>query len=492
MSHKEFKPPRQAGAHQPEGQAASTDAGCGDILALRAVRKPGKGELNLGEAVKTVIEQGLAYEEWQELGAPPGIFEVWVEADNVLTLQPGETTSLKSVLCELPSLENVVVQVVRRADEIADTVVLLNRKLNFVPAAGVKFVEEHPNEQAVMLKMKQGGEGQLNMWLGFGQIDSLIDLEQKPEEENSPKPRRLGAYAMALLDLFTMPPAWGLSLAVVVICFGVQIVRPVRQVDPATRINPATAAQARYDISRPAGVASSSPRESTSDAPPEKEADVATSRVVSSARAGDAKTGAGDAKTGAGKRPIAATHDMHHHGRHLPAPAKNSASNNEERAAAVAAPAPPHEEKAQEPSAREKERLRRLGEVQTLFLRLENGSRLEAADARALLEFVGAALKTVGISVVINEAEKHNSDGTMSVRFDPDENCFGAIFAVMQDSEENTLWQAHVHCRALPHGDGHVAMLRDASARLVGKLSEVSKLSLQTGAEIEEESVRAR
>jgi hypothetical protein len=198
---------------------------------------------------------------------------------------------------------------------------------------------------------------------------------------------------------------------------------------------------------------------------------------------------AGDAKTGDVKHSIAATHDTNHHRR--PAAAKNSVSNDEERAATVVALTPPHVEKAEEPPTREMQRLRRLSEVQTLFLHLENGSRIEAADASALLEFVGAALKTVGISVVMNEAEKHNSDGTMSVRFDPDENCFGAIFAVMQDSEENTLWQAHVHCRALPHGGGHIAMLRDASARLVGKLPPVSKLSLQTSTEVEEVVVHA-
>ena len=113
---------------------------------------------------------------------------------------------------------------------------------------------------------------------------------------------------------------------------------------------------------------------------------------------------------------------------------------------------------------------------------------MEAADAQALIDSVRGALNTAGITVVTNEAEKQDTDGTMSVRFEPDANCFGAIFALMRDREENFLWQEHADCRALPQGGGHVAMFQDASARLVGKLPVVSKLP-QTGIEQEEAAV---
>lgn len=504
MSHKEYKPPQRpaetldlTGTDEPGGHAASSgDVGNNYLITLKGVRKPGKGELQLGEAVKTAIEQGIAYEEWQEFGAPPGIFEVWVEADNVLTLQPGETTSLKSVLCELPSLENVVVQVVRRADEVADTVVLLNRKLDFVPAEGIKFVEEHPNEQGVMLKMKRGEEGQLKMWLGFGQIDSLTDLEPEPEEVNPPKPRRLGAFAMALLNLFTTPPAWGFALAAVVLCFGVQIVRPARQRNLAEQINPAiaattaSAAQAQSDFADPALAGSSSSCDSlTIDSSLESAGhEVLAASVANVERLADIKAAAADRRAKPAER--GAQH-------HPPAArgAQNKPSHREASESQIAAAPllpPLVEEKASHTSAWELHRLRRLAEVRLVILQLENGSRMEAADAQALLESIGGALKTAGINVVTNEAEKPDADGTMSVRFEPDATCFGAIFALMRDRDENTLWQGHADCHALPHGGGHVAMFQDASARLVGKLPVFSTFTPQTGVEREEAVVLVR
>jgi hypothetical protein len=205
----------------------SKDASSLDELAK--VRKPGKGALNLGEAAQTVIEQAIAYEAWQELGAPAGILEVWVEGSNVMTLQPGETTDFKSVLFEMPSLKNAVVQVVRQADEVADTVVLFNHKLASVPAEGVEFVEEHPNKQTVILKMKPAGHGKLTMWLGFSQTGSPI----KNVFQEEIKPRGLAASARAALRRLTVPsPAWGIAsvtFAAMVLFIGVQVVSSARR-----------------------------------------------------------------------------------------------------------------------------------------------------------------------------------------------------------------------------------------------------------------------
>ncbi|HYG11644.1 MAG TPA: hypothetical protein VD835_16980, partial [Pyrinomonadaceae bacterium] len=95
------------------------------LAALKLTRAPGKGKLTLGEAVLTTLAQAEAYENWCRFGAPGGVIEVWVEDRRVMALHPGDTTNLQGVLFEAADMPKAVVQIVRRADEIADTVVLL-------------------------------------------------------------------------------------------------------------------------------------------------------------------------------------------------------------------------------------------------------------------------------------------------------------------------------------------------------------------------------
>jgi hypothetical protein len=63
----------------------------------------------------------------------------------------------------------------------------------------------------------------------------------------------------------------------------------------------------------------------------------------------------------------------------------------------------------------------------------------------------------------------------MVVRFEPDTQFFGVIFATIRDGKGNFLWQEHAGCRELLMDSGHVALFEDASARLVGKLPLISK-----------------
>jgi hypothetical protein len=497
MSNQKFKPPQQApktldltalnecGGAENETEGAITVIGMGgcyfDMLA--GVRKPGKGVLTFGEAVQTVIEQGMAYEMWQEYGAPAGVFEVWVESDNVLTLEPGETTGLKSVRFQTPSLENVVVQVVRRADEIADTVVLLNRKLDAVPSYGVKFVEEHPNEQAVMLRMKPVEEDQLSMWLGFGRPDLLRDLELEQDEV---KPRRKGrsrgASAMAFWQSLFARPAWGITCAALVVCCVALFALSARYTDTPVIAGSSTtgATPAHMEIGDLALAEVSSSCETGESPLPVSGMDVA--HVAHSTSGAEVKTTT-DARTRQVER------GAPHHA--VATASRGNAPGGKHDVVADPASVPPTgKELVAEASVWESQRLRRLGGVRTVYLRLENGAPMEAGDAEALLKSMSGALKTAGITVLTNETEKERADGTMSVRFEPDATCFGAIFAIMRDREENFLWQAHADCRARPNGD-HTAVFEDASMRLVGKLPVTSEIAPPTADKQEEAVLRA-
>lgn len=501
MNDPNYKPPQQAPetldlTAPNEGEDMESEGGGGAIKLigmgsvcyfdmLATVRKPGQGVLTFGEAVQTVIEQGRAYEMWQEYGAPAGVFEVWVEADNVLTLEPGETTGLKSVRFETPSLQNVVVQVVRRADEIADTVVLLNRKLDAVPSRGVKFVEEHPNEQAVMLRMKPVEDNQLSMWLGFGRPDLLRDLEP---DQGEVKPRRKarsrGAFAMsAWLQGLIAGPAWAVACVVMVIFSVAPFALPVRHVNTSTiASSPSTyAIQGRSDMGDLALAGSSSLCE-TEVRPSQSTVEEAAS-VALSERGAEVKMVA-EARTRQGAR--AAPH-------HAVANVSRGKSPGDKRdiihgAATVVSTG---SDAAAQTSVWESQRLRRLGEVRTVYLRLENGAPMEEEDAKALLNSMSGALKTAGITVLMNEAEKERADGTMSVRFEPDATCFGAIFAIMRDREENFLWQEHADCRARLNGD-HAAVFQDASTRLVGKLPVTSEIAPPPAEQREEAALRPK
>jgi hypothetical protein len=427
---------------------------------LERVRKPGLGKLNVGEAINTAIEQGVAYEEWQEFGAPTGVIEVWVEAQRVMTLEPGETSDLEGVLFKAPQLKDAVVQVVRKADEIADTVVLLNRKLQSVPVEGVELVENHPNDQTVILKMKPVGNGQISIWVGFGRSNSVLDVDPEPE----PKPRSFGAAARTAIKRWIIPqPELVYASLVFVVTFiatfGALSLRQVRGLEPADTTDSLNSTGNSAVIT----MIDSSSSCFAQHVSPEVKSD--GEKVIADLVSFQAM----NANASADTKPVVRI-----------APLRVTVTTkNDETLTSMNENAYAHsdlltgENIVVNASDIEPLRLRRLAKVRSMFVQVDEASQANEAQKEEVFVSVSKALNELGISVVDN-TKKSQADGTMLLRVETDPK-FGVIIAVVRDRDENFLWQQHADCGVVS-GISQGVIFGDASTRLINKLALSMKL----------------
>lgn len=436
------------------------------VAELVTVRNPGEGTPTLLEASEIVIEQSLAYEDWCEFGTPAGVIEVWVENKNVMTVQPGDASDFKGILFEMVSPAKAVVQVVRRADEVADTVVLLSRELQEVPSKGVRFTEKHPNNQEITLEVKPEGDGLLRLWLGFNHGGTVLVDNQRPVANS--KGKAAAATAAFHRQIQRLTGSWGLPAfgsAAAVLALGVcAALLPRTGVDAPVRAVPAhddvvVVVDDSSSISADAeiddylvGVAANAGM---------KEKDEAAGKGKSQARLKKIRFEAGGSYSGMPESSPTA------------APPEDSSGRRGEIAT--------------EALTWEAQRLRRLAAVQSVSLRVDDSSQIGEAQSKELLASVGKALKQAGIDVVVNDGGHEEADSIMLVRFEPDATCFGAIFALMRDRAGNFLWQEHAGCRALQNG-AEGSLFDDASARLVGKLPARDQITTQATS-LQEESL---
>ncbi|HEV2913420.1 MAG TPA: hypothetical protein VGX92_09070 [Pyrinomonadaceae bacterium] len=429
------------------------------LAALATVRKPGKGKLSLSEAIATVIEQAEAYEQWRQFGAPVGMFDVWVEAQKVMTVQPGDVTELKGVLFELASLPKSVVQVVRRADEVVDTVVLLNGELQEISTKGVKFVQSHPNNQEITLEVKPEENGQLRLWLGFNPVGVRSVDDSRPLERLKSKAASAKATFHRQLQWLKRPwaiPAFGTAAFAVLAMLTVIPLLSRRQAVALGGVKPPPATK---------GIAATIVVDSSLSLNVDGLNKVGVAIALIMAK----QVTVGNQIGGDGAKKLQPRVRLKPVRVDVPIPREDSVLEDNSTAPGASLAGVPEEEDTAETFSWEAQRLRRLAEVQTVFLLMNNSTQMHKAQVKELLAAVGSALKETGIAVVTTEAKKEQADGIMIVRFEPDTTYFGAIFATMRDRKGNFLWQEHASCRALRSNEWS-AIFDDASTRLIDKL----------------------
>lgn len=446
------------------------------LAALKLVRAPGKGKLTVGEAVATTLAQAEAYESWCRFGAPGGVIEVWVEEKRVVALHPDGATDLHGVLFESAGLPKAVVQVVRRADEIADTVVLLNRELRDVLHRGGRCEQQHPNNRHVTLEVKRESRGQLSFWVGFNQPVEVTPGSPGVLERLKVRAARAGACLLVRAERLKVTwgvPALGtatVGLTLVVVCAGLALSSRGQTGVPAAAGQPEAAAAsptAAVSDDAPAGqgvlLVVKNDGGGTPGASPRRTATVAP----------DVKKGA--ALTKAVRPRLAATRV------NVVAPKDELVSQDEAAVALTTLTGP--RGAAAESSPWDAQRLRRLAEVKKVVLEVDEKTTttLDEEQAEDLLASLKEALEELGIVALTDESERRTADGVMLVRFEPDTTLLGAIFATMRDRRGNFLWEDHADCRVEPDGGGWGATFEDASARLLSKLPPRTKVASNQG-----------
>jgi hypothetical protein len=121
------------------------------ISQLQTVRAPGKGKLNLEEAIANAIIQANAFSRWCERGAPVGEIEVWVEERRVMSVLPQSPAELQEFTFKVPSPNTAVLQLTTTAD--GEKAVLYNLRLRDIPAEGLSHTEAWPNGQSMSLNI---------------------------------------------------------------------------------------------------------------------------------------------------------------------------------------------------------------------------------------------------------------------------------------------------------------------------------------------------
>lgn len=448
------------------------------LAALKLVRVPGKGRLTVGEAVETTLAQAEAYEKWCRFGAPGGVIEVWVEDKRVMALDPDDATDLQGVLFEAAGMPKAVVQVVRCADEIADTVVLLNRELRDVLYKGGRCEQRHPNNRHVTLEVKRESRGQLSFWVGFnqavevstGRLGILGILGRL-------KDRATQAGACLLVRAEHLKEAWGLPALgmatavglVLLSCAGVAYSSREQTFAPAADAR--DAASTAKPLVAAAALNNTLARSGAHDFVETDDANTSGAESKQSAAAApDANKGAARART---PRPRLADTQVN-----VVAPKDEPVPEGVDGVVLTTLPEQVSSAAAAaESSPWDARRLQRLAEVQKVVLKLDDGTSLDKAQADDLLKSVGEALKGLGIIALTDETEKRTADGEMLLRFEPDTTLLGAIFATIRDRDGNFLWADHAGCRITPDDSGWGATFGDASARLISKLQPRTKVA---------------
>lgn len=442
------------------------------LLALKLVRAPGKGKLTVGEAVETTLAQAEAYENWCRFGAPGGVIEVWVEEKRVMSLHPDGATDLQGVLFEAAGMPKAVVQVIRRADEIADTVVLLNRELRDVLYKGGRCEQRHPNNRHVTLEVKREGKGQLSFWVGFNQPSEAPaggpGILERLKGKAAKAGMRMLAHAGRVKDALGVP-ALGTAAGALVLMAGSGIALSLRE-----QAGTLAAARRQGAVTPVEVVAASNYTPERSNACDVVKTD---GEVVSGAESKQSSGGATDVNK---PPPRAQTVRPRLADTRINVVASKDEPVSEgvdvvalttmpEQVAAAAA--------VEESSPWEAQRLRRLAEVQRVVLKMDDATALDKGRADDLLASIKEALKELGIVALTDESEKRADDGVMLLRFEPDTALLGAIFATMRDPEGNFLWENHAGCRITPDDSGWSATFDDASTRLVSKLQPRTKVA---------------
>jgi hypothetical protein len=444
------------------------------LAALKSVREPGRGSLTVREAITTALAQADAYEQWCEFGAPDGVIEVWVEGQMVMALHPGDATDLQGVLFEAAGMPKAVVQVIRRADEVVDTVVLLNRELSDVLNKGGRCEQRHPNNRHVTLEVKQEGKGQFGFWVGFNQLSDAPAPGPGIFERLKGKAAQAGmciiTQAGRLKEAWGLPTFGGAAALVLMLLAGIAL---------TSREQGGTLAAARPpDASAPT---------LTGEAPHD-----APARPVAYE---DVKTDAADSLSVRSRRLAAVAFDVVKHAPRAPtvkphlAPTRidvfarrdEPVAEGGDAVALTALPERGGAVAAAESSPWDAQRLRRLAEVQRVVLKVDDTTTLDKQQADDLLVSVKGALNELGIVALTDETEKRTADGVILLRFEPDTTLLGAIFATIRDRNGNFLWEDHAGCRVQPDEDGWGATFDDASARLISKLPARAKVASNRG-----------
>jgi len=124
------------------------------ISRLRLVRVPGKGKLDLKEAIAVAFDQGKVFRRWCEKGAPVGEIEVWVEGHKVMSVLPESPAALEAFRFRVPCPDTAVLQLTTQLN--GERIVLYNLLLRDVPAINVlRHIETWPNGQSMSLDIKR-------------------------------------------------------------------------------------------------------------------------------------------------------------------------------------------------------------------------------------------------------------------------------------------------------------------------------------------------
>jgi hypothetical protein len=121
------------------------------ISQLQTVRVPGKGKLNVNEAIAAAISQGDAFSRWCERGTPVGEIDVWVEERRVMSVLPQSPAELQEFTFKVPSPDTAVLQLTTSED--GEKTVLYNLRLRDVPPEGLSHTEAWPNGQCMSLNI---------------------------------------------------------------------------------------------------------------------------------------------------------------------------------------------------------------------------------------------------------------------------------------------------------------------------------------------------
>lgn len=467
------------------------------IGVLQTVREPGRGKLSMPEAIDAAFSQGGAFKGWSASGAPVGCLEVWVEERRVMTVMPQPPANLKDFTFEVASPDDAVLQLVR-AERKYGHVVLINLPLRGVPAAGKSHTETMPNGQRITLDIRPEEPGKFHIKVAFTPLADELRLPAADDEPQTPDGERamgtsarirsaLGrwrwsatawAYASALPRLDSR-----ITATVTVLCLLLTVVANAGRL--GTRIGHAVAAPeaAERRGTRPSTAAAgetTAARACESDGCAPDETVAASSPVLT------------PSPSPATPPPPTVTASLRHrHGgrsdrAHGPAARPAGSASND--------PSPPRDlAHAGGPAARptaaaadtawDTRRHGQLASVRYVYVKLDAADGLGVSPQEESLRAAFLReLKGVASLSVLGEAQSGSADAVISIRFEPDETCLGAVFAYVHDRAGKFLWQGHVGCRSLP-GDDQSMMFKDASSRLLAKFESTIKAAQQRASE---------
>lgn len=438
------------------------------LRVLRTVRKPGEGKLTLQSAINAAIYQGEAFSEWRESGTPIGQVEVWVEGLTVVTVNPVPPTDLENFSFTVPSPEDAVLQVVR-ADENEKRVVLLNLHLKSVPENGRRYAELLPNGQQIILEIKPEESGKFNVRVEFTPAvepsSNTVGKESGVSARNMSKGKAAAARANSNNVYSISKPltrrsrsialAASISLGLIGLGFflGNATDAPNNMRGGAVRPN-----LNQNNMAHTKDVANSSQPAFEEKASPVKDNQDLLIRATHTLLAVWGVDRSKKTNNLSLKGPRAVVTVKAAESPIVVGEIKEASSLNRKENL-------PTDTAANWYTFRQS----RLAALKTIYVQTDIS--VDTTKQRELLHSFVKALQGMEQMTVLGPNDQGRADAVITIRFEPDDQCLGIVFADLRDRDGKFLWQEYATCQGKPnlHQD---TLFDDVSERLVAKLEK--------------------